>query len=181
MAKDDADHPPFALWDADADTAYGAPPDKPEAEPAAAATTLAGRGAMAVGGAAAAAGSGLGAGAREEVPVSVLSPVDVLFSQWFLDKDLVRLLFREKWLELGSGNGDTTVRLFFCFPRVFVCASFLGTAVRANRLTVTKMSARGGENSVVCVCVCVCCLWGHCRVCCPDRLAAFSCSARPFG
>ena len=59
--------------------------------------------------------------------MSVLFPVDVLFSQWFLDKDLVRLLFREKWLALGSGNGDPAVGArcrtasILVFPCVCVC------------------------------------------------------------
>eukprot|EP00903_Cladosiphon_okamuranus_P013992 g13012.t1 len=118
---------PFALWDdtaantnagtysrpppppaAGEATAHG-PPDKTEAEPGAAASaaTFASRGAMLVGGAAAAAGLDNG-GVSASKSVPVLSAVDVLFSQWFLDKDLVRLLFREKWLALESGDGDST-------------------------------------------------------------------------
>lgn len=48
---------------------------------------------------------GLGGAAGSGTAVSVLSPADVLFSQWFLHKDLVRLLFREKWAGVASGNG----------------------------------------------------------------------------
>lgn len=100
---------PFALWDtttssarhqerrhlSDAvdavpsgdEAAAGAPPIPVDVDDG-------GRGALGVGGAA---GSG--------TAVSVLSPADVLFSQWFLHKDLVRLLFREKWAAVASGNG----------------------------------------------------------------------------
>lgn len=31
-----------------------------------------------------------------------LSSVDVLFSQWYLHRDLVRLLFRERWTPQGE-------------------------------------------------------------------------------
>ncbi|CAM9966540.1 unnamed protein product [Ectocarpus sp. 12 AP-2014] len=48
---------------------------------------------------------GLGGAAGSGTAVSVLSPADVLFSQWFLHKDLVRLLFREKWAGVASENG----------------------------------------------------------------------------
>lgn len=39
-----------------------------------------------------------------------LTSVDALLSQWFLHRDLVRLLFREKW----DLRGDDTVGFHFC-------------------------------------------------------------------
>lgn len=38
---------------------------------------------------------------------SVMWSVDMLFSQWFVDTDLIRLVFREKW------NGAYEVRAFW--------------------------------------------------------------------
>ncbi|CAM9891475.1 unnamed protein product [Ectocarpus fasciculatus] len=103
---------PFALWDtttssarhqqhrhlSDADDAL---PAGEEAVAAAAAGGPQAPGDDEGGGAA----MGVGGAAGSSTAVSVLSPADVLFSQWFLHKDLVRLLFREKWTGAVSGSG----------------------------------------------------------------------------
>lgn len=55
-------------------------------------------------------GMGVG-GVDPATATTTLSVVDVLFSQWFLDRDLIRLLFREKPASgFSRGEHHSTVR-----------------------------------------------------------------------
>lgn len=109
---------PFALWE----TAGRKRPQSP------AVAATAPQGATAEAASAATSGAmGIGGAVGSATAVSVLSTVDVLFSQWFLHKDLVRLLFREKWSSgpMGGAGGDPAVRACFFLSRPSVSSSLL--------------------------------------------------------
>ncbi|CAM9769994.1 unnamed protein product, partial [Scytosiphon promiscuus] len=92
------------------------------------------------------------------IAVVVLSPVDVLFSQWFLHRDLVRLLFREKWAAVGSrGHGDSaglalsySVRRYASLPSYVLPSDpalpeFSGDTRLSPSAAAAAAAARGGQ------------------------------------